>query len=1195
MKIKKIEFCNINSLAGEWTIDFESPDFANSGMFCISGPTGSGKTSILDAICLGLYGKTPRLGAIIGDSNEVMTYGSKSCYAKVIFECGGNNYSAYWSQHRSSRTNKLQKYSWVLSNETTHTVEASFSKQSEIESTMTRVIGLDFGQFTKSMMLAQGEFNKFLKCNENERAAILEKLTGDSIYRKIAVAVHDLYANANKAVEDVENKMGAVALLSEEELAELNSKIEAASSQKESLALDEKRFGDICIWFENLHNIELLLQKAKSGLEIAEREKAGFEPNRERLERAMCAQEVESSYAEFNSVRGNLERMKTQLGECNSKLSVAGANLEKASKDSGEKQASFEKCKADYSENESVWQQVSTLDGDIRNVRAQFKNAETDATKIEQEIVAIQTKIKEFGLRISENETALKRVESYIAENGKDETIDGLLSLLKSQVAEWKAEKSTVAEALRKLESQKNALQEFDSACEQQKLELGVLRNYLTEHQIDADLVNLLPELNGYANDVERHHNESSRLQGEIESRQGQRGNLSSEREKAQADLVALLNEKESVIQSDIPVVVAELRRSLKPGEPCPVCGSREHLSCEDSAAIENGADRLNDFADKLRKINSEMEKIQRLLDGLAAREQNLNDALCELAERQKVEKAAEASAIKLLESRLEPWRISVNLESANLENDKANLESATPENIRGILQNLQTLKTTYLQKKESADDLQNKVNNDVVDRAKLAGELSIVEDAVKKSQDKSQSLSQKIEASLSPWFPDICMENVDDSLLELEKKNTWWKKAQEKKVRVEGELEKDRSGVDQHKEHLEQAQSRLDESKRKLDGLRENLATLEKNRKELFGEKSVDDERHKARTLRDTAEREADSARRLEQQMREAKIALDNSIAELNRHIADVEPKLAELQTMFLENLASKNFANELEFMAARLPESERKMLQQKQKSVDDNLTTAQTSVKNFNDQLAEHLQKRNFEESEDAAKQNCDDAKSKLNECTVNLATWIAQKNSDVQQRRKFSDMQAELSLLKSKRNDWEQMQRWFNGNRLDTGNGDVFVKFIQTITLRNLLKIANGYLHDMFPRYEMVTEPNTLNIQLVDHDNSDAVRPIDNISGGEGFLVSLSLALGISTLASRNVRIDSMFLDEGFGTLDAKMLQETVIVLQKMQQEKGKLLGVITHVDLVKSELPTHIEVTPCGGRSVLSGAGVVSSRP
>jgi exonuclease SbcC len=121
-------------------------------------------------------------------------------------------------------------------------------------------------------------------------------------------------------------------------------------------------------------------------------------------------------------------------------------------------------------------------------------------------------------------------------------------------------------------------------------------------------------------------------------------------------------------------------------------------------------------------------------------------------------------------------------------------------------------------------------------------------------------------------------------------------------------------------------------------------------------------------------------------------------------------------------------------------------------------------------------------------------------------------------------------------------------------------------------------------------MVTEPNTLNIMLIDHDNSDAIRPIHNISGGEGFLVSLSLALGISTIASRNVSIDSMFLDEGFGTLDSKILQETVVMLQKMQQEKGKLLGVITHVDLLKSELTTRIDVTPHGGRSNLSGAGV-----
>ena len=1173
MKIKKIEFCNINSLAGEWTIDFDSPDFAKSGMFCISGPTGSGKTSILDAICLGLYGKTPRLGAIVGDTNEVMTYGAKNCYAKVTFECGGTVYSARWEQHRSARTNKLQKYSWALTNETSQTVESSFSKQSEIEATMTRVIGLDFGQFTKSMMLAQGEFNKFLKCNENERAAILEKLTGDGIYRKIAVAVHDLYASANKAVEDIESKIGDVSLLSDEELAELNAKIVDAEQQKKTLAEETERLLYICAWFENLHGFEKLLSEAKTQLEKAESAQAEFEPNRKKLERALHAQEVESSFVEFKSIRDNLARMKLQLDENKKNLPTAAENLKLASEKNREAQVAFEKCKADYSASESLWEQVSSLDVDIRNARVQLKNAKDAVAKFAGESEETQKKIDEADKQISDNEQSLEKVEKYIAENQKDEKIDGQISLLKSQIAEWKTENENVSAEAQKLETLKKSLQDFDADFEKQKLDLQTLQEYLAEQQADAELVNALPEMNGFANDAERHHKEFERLQGEIDSKQKQLENVRAESANTLEKLTVLQKDKETIIQEDIPVVVAELRRNLKPHEPCPVCGSREHVSCENAEKIESGADRLNDFADKLRKINGEMEQIQRALDSFATQQKHFEEVLAETAQKQKDESTAETHALEQLNAKLEPWK-----------------KSATLETTRVILQELSELKNAYLQKKEKADALQNEVNHAAVNRANLAGNANLAEESLKKSQSKTQKLSQEIETIFAEWFSNIRMEDVDALLAELEKKNVWWKKAQEKKVKVENDLNMDRSAKNQHQENLVQAQMRRDEATAKQNEIQQNLDALEAKRKELFGEKSVEVERNKARTIREAAETLENETLRKEQQMREEKMSLDNSIAELDSRIAETEPKLAQSQSNFFEALSAKGFADEQEFIAVKLPEAERKSLQQMQKNVDDNLTTAQTSVRNFSGQLAEHQKKRNFEESEEIAKQNRDSAKAKLNECTVNLATWTEQKKNDNSLRQKFNDMQAEFVKLKSKRADWEQMQRWFNGNRLDTGNGDVFVRFIQTITLRNLLKIANGYLRDMFPRYEMITAPNTLNIQLVDHDNSDAVRPIDNISGGEGFLVSLSLALGISTLASRNVRIDSMFLDEGFGTLDSKMLQETVIVLQKMQQEKGKLLGVITHVDLVKSELPTHIEVTPCGGRSVLSGAGV-----
>ena len=1173
MKIKKIEFCNINSLAGEWTIDFEAPEFANGGMFGIFGPTGSGKSSILDAICLGLYGKTPRLGAIVGDSNEVMTYGTKNCYAKVTFECHGDVYSACWDQHRAPRTNKLQKYSWTLMNESSQTVEASFSKQSEIEAAMTHVIGLDFGQFTKSMMLAQGEFNKFLKCNENDRAAILEKLTGDGIYRKIAVAVHDLYEKANNDVKDIENKMGTVTLLSDEDLATLNANIDNALVQKNKLTEESDRLINICTWFENLHSIENLLQTAKTQLENAECEKAEFEPNREKLERALRAHEVESTYAEFNSVRDSFERMKLQLEECKTRLPAVEAELECASVKSRDAQAAFEKCKADYSTNETLWERVSSLDVDIRNSRTQLKNAKDSVAKLVSESGEVQNKIVETDKRIAANEQALGKVEKYIAENQKDESIDSQISLLKSLVAEWKNENENCQTELKRFEDLKKSLQDFDAAFEKQNQDLQLLQEYLEAHKDDADLAHVLPEANALANDVERHHRESERLLGEIASKNQQIENFRHETEKAEAQLSSLQKEKESIIDEDIPVVVAELRRSLKSGEPCPVCGSREHLACESATDVENGANSLNDFANKLRKINGEMEKVHRSLDSLASQKQNCEDVLRDSTQKQKIESDDEAEALKRLNEALEPWQKNVSLET-----------------VRHVLQELSELKNSFLQKKERSDALQNEVHQATLKRTKIAGDVNVAEDLLNKSKSRAQERSEKIETIFAKWYSNVRMEDVDALLTELDRKNSWWKMAQEKKVRVENDLDKERSAKDQYQENLEQAKIRLDEASTKQNELQQSLDALETNRKELFGEKSVEDERRKARVQREESERLANDALRSEQQIRETKVALGNTIDGLNARIAETEPKLAKLQSQFLESLSSKGFANEQEFAAAKLPEAERTSLQQSQKRVEDGLTTAQTSLKNYSDQLTAHQKKRDFEESEDVARQGRETSKAKLNECTVNLAAWMEQRKNDEQLRQKFNDMQAELSKLKEKRADWEQMQRWFNGNRLETGNGDVFVRFIQTITLRNLLKIANGYLRDMFPRYEMVTEPNTLNIMLIDHDNSDAIRPIHNISGGEGFLVSLSLALGISTIASRNVSIDSMFLDEGFGTLDSKILQETVVMLQKMQQEKGKLLGVITHVDLLKSELTTRIDVTPHGGRSNLSGAGV-----
>src|SRR5512139_3421668 len=148
MRILKLRFKNLNSLSGEWSIDFTHPAYVTSGIFAITGPTGSGKTTILDAICLALYGQTPRLKIISRSTNEIMTRDTGECFAEVTFESEKGTFACHWSQHRSHRKadGELQPPKHEIS---------EFRSQKILESKLARVLnkviettGLDFQQFT---------------------------------------------------------------------------------------------------------------------------------------------------------------------------------------------------------------------------------------------------------------------------------------------------------------------------------------------------------------------------------------------------------------------------------------------------------------------------------------------------------------------------------------------------------------------------------------------------------------------------------------------------------------------------------------------------------------------------------------------------------------------------------------------------------------------------------------------------------------------------------------------------------------------------------------------------------------------------------------------------------------------------------------------------------------------------------------
>ncbi|MDU0354044.1 AAA family ATPase [Paraglaciecola aquimarina] len=201
MKILSIRLKNLNSLKGEWKVDFNQPPFVDNGLFAITGPTGAGKTTLLDAICLALYHQTPRLGQITNSSNEIMTRGTSECLSEVEFEVKGTAYRAFWSMRRSRGKveGNLQPADAELAEVATGKVLATQIRQKSEE--IEKLTGLDFGRFTKSMMLSQGDFAAFLNADEKQRAELLEELTGTEIYGQVSIKVHEHYSTGQTKIK----------------------------------------------------------------------------------------------------------------------------------------------------------------------------------------------------------------------------------------------------------------------------------------------------------------------------------------------------------------------------------------------------------------------------------------------------------------------------------------------------------------------------------------------------------------------------------------------------------------------------------------------------------------------------------------------------------------------------------------------------------------------------------------------------------------------------------------------------------------------------------------------------------------------------------------------------------------------------------------------------------------------------------
>jgi len=371
MKILRLHFKNIHSLKGEHALDFTIPPLSVSGLFAITGPTGAGKSTILDVITLALFSRIPRFDGKITNTEiekigSVMTHFAEDAYAEVEYQSNGKIYRSTWKIAKT-RTGNLKPYEMTLATLPDGTYLDL--KNSDVPAANERIIGLNYEQFIRSILLTQGEFAKFLKSDEKERAKLLEDITGSQIYRTIGKAVYEKAKEKREEIQVLKQQISAIPTLSEDEVKEknaiiLNNKNKMGSVKK---TLDEKVH--LLNLSQKRSQILLRLEQLNVERKAIEIKKEAFHPQEIKLQKHQSFDVYRSELTLQFSEEKRLKESQNELSALQEKIKRHEVQLQ----DALDKMSAFVRTALNdtnfMSETKKFEQYITSLDNSLENLK----------------------------------------------------------------------------------------------------------------------------------------------------------------------------------------------------------------------------------------------------------------------------------------------------------------------------------------------------------------------------------------------------------------------------------------------------------------------------------------------------------------------------------------------------------------------------------------------------------------------------------------------------------------------------------------------------------------------------------------------------------------------------------------------------------------------------------------------------------